>query len=86
MSVVLKLFPLFGSIKTARRVVRLVIGFTLLVVGVVLIVLPGPAFVVIPFSLAILAGEVVWARILLRRVRHYIDILHKERGSPHPED
>ena len=75
MSVVLKLFPLFRSVKTARRMVKLVIGFTLLLVGVLLIVLPGPAFIVIPLALAILAGEVVWARVLLRRVRHYIDIM-----------
>lgn len=55
--------------RLAKRVVKVVVGFTLLVVGVALIVLPGPAFVVIPIALAILAGEFVWARRLLKRVK-----------------
>ena len=38
----------------------------MLVLGIALIVLPGPAFVVIPLGLAILAAEFVWARKLLR--------------------
>lgn len=41
----------------------------MLVLGIVLIVLPGPAFVVIPLGLAILAAEFVWARKLLRSAR-----------------
>ena len=35
-----------------------------------MIVLPGPAFVVIPLGLGILAVEFRWARRLLDRVRH----------------
>jgi uncharacterized protein (TIGR02611 family) len=58
--------------RLAKRVVRIVVGFTLLVVGVALIVLPGPAFIVIPLSLAILAGEFVWARRLLKRVKRQV--------------
>lgn len=60
----------FLTVKTyrqAKRLVRVVVGFTLLIVGVFLIVLPGPAFVVIPLGLMILAGEFVWARRLLKR-------------------
>jgi len=56
-----------STYKTARRVVRVVVGFTLLLVGIALIVLPGPATVVIPISLMILAGEFVWARRLLNK-------------------
>jgi hypothetical protein len=37
---------------------------------VALIVLPGPAFLVIPAGLAILATEFLWARRLLLYVRH----------------
>ncbi len=55
--------------KHAKRLVKVVVGFTLLILGIALIVLPGPAFVVIPLALAILAGEFVWARKLLRRVK-----------------
>lgn len=35
-----------------------------------MIVLPGPAFVVIPLALGILATEFVWARKLLQRIRY----------------
>lgn len=55
--------------RHAKRVVVAVIGGTVVLVGVVLLVTPGPAFVVIPLGLAILATEFVWARRLLRRVR-----------------
>jgi uncharacterized protein (TIGR02611 family) len=54
----------------ARRVVVAVIGFTVLVVGVCLLVLPGPAFIVIPAGLAILATEFVWARRWLRKAKN----------------
>jgi len=53
-------------LKYARRVVVLVIGMTVLLFGVVLLVTPGPAVVVIPIGLAILATEFAWARRWLR--------------------
>jgi tellurite resistance protein TerC len=34
-----------------------------------MIVLPGPAVVVIPIGLAVLGTEFIWARRLLRRVK-----------------
>ena len=54
-----------STLKQAKRVVVIVVGFTVLVLGIVLIVLPGPATLVIPLGLAILATEFVWARRLL---------------------
>ncbi len=57
------------TLKQARRLVVIVIGFTVLLLGLALLVLPGPAFVVIPLGLAILATEFVWARRLLARVK-----------------
>ncbi len=57
------------TLKQARRLIVFVFGVTLLVVGVALIFLPGPAFVVIPLALVILASEFVWARRLLRRFK-----------------
>ena len=56
-------------LKTARRIVVAIIGGTVLLVGVAMIVLPGPAFIVIPSGLAILATEFVWARRLLQRLK-----------------
>ena len=58
-----------SSLRFARKVAVAVIGSTVLAFGIALIVLPGPAFVVIPLGLAILATEFLWARRLLRRVR-----------------
>lgn len=55
--------------QQAKRVVRIIVGFTVLAIGVALLVLPGPAFIVIPIGLAILATEFVWARRLLQHVR-----------------
>lgn len=46
-----------------------VVGTTILLGGVMLLVLPGPAFLVIPIGLAVLALEFEWARRLLRRAR-----------------
>lgn len=61
-----------GMEKTLRRIKRIVvaiIGFTVLLVGIAMMVLPGPAIVVIPLGLAILATEFVWARRLLKRIK-----------------
>jgi len=61
-----------SALRHARRLIVLVVGLTVLAIGVAMIVLPGPAFVVIPVGLAILATEFVWARRLLDNL--------KERG------
>jgi hypothetical protein len=58
-----------GNIKFVRRVIVSVIGATILLLGIALLVLPGPAFIVIPLGLAILASEYAWARRWLKQVR-----------------
>jgi len=58
--------------KTARRIAVGVVGSTVLAVGIALIILPGPAFVVIPVGLAILSVEFAWARLWLKKVRRTI--------------
>jgi tellurite resistance protein TerC len=62
----------FRTFAQAKRVVIIIVGFTILAVGIAMIVLPGPAFVVIPIGLAILATEFVWARTILDRVKERI--------------
>ena len=57
-------------LRIARKVMIAVLSMTVLALGVVLIVLPGPAIVVIPLGLAILATEFLWARRLLRQFRN----------------
>jgi len=56
-------------LKYARRIAILVVGMTVLLAGIALLVLPGPAVVVIPIGLAILATEFAWARRWLKVVR-----------------
>ena len=58
--------------KLARRIVVGVVGTTVLLLGIVMIVTPGPGLVVIPVGLAILSIEFAWARFWLRRVRKSI--------------
>ncbi len=52
----------------AKKAVVLVTGGAVLLAGVAMIVLPGPAVVVIPLGLGILATEFLWARRLLTRM------------------
>ena len=58
------------TIKQAKKLVISVIGFTVLLIGLAMVVLPGPAFIVIPIGLGILAAEFVWARKFLEKVRN----------------
>jgi tellurite resistance protein TerC len=61
--------PLFGTYKVAKRVAIGIVGGTVLLIGVVMIALPGPAFVVIPVGLGILSIEFAWARIWLKKLK-----------------
>ena len=57
--------------KTKRGIVA-VVGMTVLGLGIAMIVLPGPAIVVIPLGLALLATEFLWARRILRKARNMV--------------
>ena len=46
-----------------------VIGMLVLLIGIVMLVTPGPAIVVIPMGLGILATQFAWARRLLQEFR-----------------
>ena len=58
--------------KAARRIIIGVVGVTVLAIGVVMLVTPGPALIVIPVGLAILSIEFTWARAWLKRLRESI--------------
>lgn len=60
------------SYKWAKRIVVAIIGVSVLLVGVVMLIAPGPAFIVIPMGLAILSIEFAWARQWLARLRRTI--------------
>lgn len=70
--------------RRVRRVMVAVIGGTVLMMGVAMLVLPGPGLVVIPVGLGILGLEFAWARIWLRKVRaraqSLVDTTRARRG------
>ncbi len=66
-----------------RKVLVAVLGGTILLFGLALLVLPGPAVVVVPVGLAILATEFAWARRLVRRGD---DIWQRWRGRRQDDD
>ena len=65
-------------LTSLRKLVIAIIGGTVLLIGVALIVLPGPAFIVIPIGLAILATEFAWARTMVNRAKAMVG---KKSGS-----
>ena len=52
-----------------RKAVIAIIGVSVLLVGAAMLFLPGPAIIVIPAGLAILATEFSWAKNLLRKLK-----------------
>ena len=60
---------LLRTIEQVRRVTRIVFGFTLLALGAVMLVTPGPGWLTILLGLGLLAAEFVWARRLVERIK-----------------
>lgn len=60
---------LFRSIDQVRRFFKILGGFTLLLVGVVMVFTPGPGWPVILLGLTLLAAEFVWAKRLMDRMK-----------------
>lgn len=69
------------SLQQAKRLVIAVTGFTVLIAGIVMIVFPGPAIIVIPAGLAILATEFIWARRLLKMAKNTFSNIKKGGNS-----
>ena len=71
--------------RWARRIVVAVIGGTLLTIGIAMVVLPGPAIVVVPLGLGVLGLEFAWARYWLRKLRATAtDVVNRVRGRSKP--
>ena len=56
------------------------IGGTVLLIGVAMLVLPGPGIVVIAAGLAILATEFIWAKHALRNAKDAVDKARRKTG------
>jgi len=61
--------PKITTLQQAKRVVRVVVGFTIVLVGGAMLVLPGPGIVTVLLGLALLGTEFVWARKLMKRFK-----------------
>ena len=73
------------TVTTGRRIVVAVVGASVLFLGIIMIVTPGPAFIVIPIGLAILAIEFVWARHWLKKLREMISRRGREDRAERAE-
>ncbi|MFO7973005.1 MAG: PGPGW domain-containing protein, partial [Candidatus Hydrogenedentota bacterium] len=71
------------TLRQIKRLLVLVIGGTLVILGLAMIFLPGPATVVIPLGLGILATEFIWAKRLLvstmERARYHLSGPQEEK-------
>jgi tellurite resistance protein TerC len=69
------------TLQQAKRLIVIVVGSTILLMGIAMIVLPGPAVLVIPVGLGVLATELVWARRLLNKLK---STFQKRKGKEPP--
>lgn len=60
---------LIRTLQQAKRFLKILFGFTLLVLGIAMIVTPGPSWLTILLGLGVLAAEFVWARRLRDRLK-----------------
>lgn len=66
----------------AKKILIGIVGGAVLLIGIALLVLPGPAFLVIPAGLAILATEFAWADRWKCRCKKYVhDQREKHRAK-----
>lgn len=74
--------------RKVRKPLVIVVGGTVLLAGVVLVFIPGPALIVIPAGLAILSLEFDWARRWMQRlsqlVRRFKPRRRRETKPPSP--
>jgi uncharacterized protein (TIGR02611 family) len=61
-----------------RWLVTAILGVTLIAIGIVFLVLPGPGIPLIIAGLAILATEFTWAEILLNKSKLHLNTVIKK--------
>jgi len=71
-----------SQVNWPKRVILSVLGGLLLLAGIVMIVLPGPAIIFIPAGLALLAVEFDFARNWLLRMRRWLSSRARRRRMP----
>jgi hypothetical protein len=67
--------------RWARRIVVATIGGTILLIGIAMVILPGPAIIVVPLGLGVLGLEFAFARHWLRKLRATAtEVVNRVRG------
>ncbi len=74
------------TLKNARKAVVAVIGASIILGGLAMMVLPGPATVVIPLGLALLSTEFIWARRVLKYIRSEVESAARRVTGTEPRE
>lgn len=69
-----------SSLKAIRKILIFLVGVTVVIVGVILLAIPGPGLLVIVAGLLILSLEFDWAKRYLHQARQRLEAL-KPKGS-----
>ncbi len=57
------------TLKQFKKILVAIAGFTVLIIGLLMIFTPGPSVLVIPFGLSILATEFIWAKKMFEKFK-----------------
>ena len=63
--------------KQIRKLAIFLIGISIVLIGCILFFTPGPAIIVIPIGLAVLATEFIWAKKLLNKFKEKTSSISK---------
>lgn len=69
------------TVKSVKKIFFIVSGSTVISVGIIMLILPGPGVLVIIFGLTLLAVEFVWARVWISKIKNSINELQKNAKS-----
>jgi uncharacterized protein (TIGR02611 family) len=76
---------LIKTMRQAKRFMKIIFGFTLLVLGAIMVFTPGPGWLTILLGLGVLAAEFMWARRLLDHMKEQgIRLRDAVLVRPHP--
>ena len=67
--------------KLIRRITIFVVGMSVVLIGIIMFVTPGPAIIVIPIGLGILGIEFAWARHWLKVMKEKTKDVANKAGN-----
>ena len=67
--------------KLIRRITIFVVGMSVVIIGIIMFITPGPAVIVIPMGLAILGIEFAWAQHWLKVMKEKTKDVANKAGS-----